>query len=302
MDAGLRGGRRRPTARSRRRKSARRPSRRPRPRPHSAPSRSCRTCSSDSTRRLVRIRSSRCPEPAEEPIRHDEEPARRPDEAGAADAGEPEKGAGRARADRSRGPVGRRARQGRDDVQARREARDDRSFAHQRGQGHAGGPPRRRDQRRRAPGRARPRRRRWPASRWGCRCRPGSSFRFDGCRSDRRDSVDCSARARARCPVSTRWPRRCAACRASDPRPRSGWRFTCCSTIATERCGSRMRLLHAAEHVRHCERCNTFTEDAICALCRSAQARSGVAVRRRDAGRPADGREHAGLLRASISC
>ena len=31
--------------------------------------------------------------------------------------------------------------------------------------------------------------------------------------------------------------------------------------------------------VRHCERCNTFTEDAVCALCRSAQARPGAAVR-----------------------
>ena len=30
-------------------------------------------------------------------------------------------------------------------------------------------------------------------------------------------------------------------------------------------------LTHAAEHVRHCERCNTFTEDEICALCRSAK-------------------------------
>ena len=30
-------------------------------------------------------------------------------------------------------------------------------------------------------------------------------------------------------------------------------------------------LRHAAEHVRHCERCNTFTEDAICALCRSGK-------------------------------
>jgi recombination protein RecR len=30
-------------------------------------------------------------------------------------------------------------------------------------------------------------------------------------------------------------------------------------------------LTHAAEHVRHCERCNTFTEDAICALCRSGK-------------------------------
>src|SRR5438093_11171828 len=30
-------------------------------------------------------------------------------------------------------------------------------------------------------------------------------------------------------------------------------------------------LTHAAEVIRHCERCNTFTEDTICALCRSAK-------------------------------
>jgi recombination protein RecR len=30
-------------------------------------------------------------------------------------------------------------------------------------------------------------------------------------------------------------------------------------------------LAHAAAHVRHCERCNTFTEDALCALCRSGK-------------------------------
>src|SRR5689334_10726591 len=28
-------------------------------------------------------------------------------------------------------------------------------------------------------------------------------------------------------------------------------------------------LTHAAQAIRHCERCNTFTEDTICALCRS---------------------------------
>ena len=36
-----------------------------------------------------------------------------------------------------------------------------------------------------------------------------------------------------------------------------------------------VRLAHALEHaaqaVRHCERCNTFTEDALCALCRSGK-------------------------------
>ena len=30
-------------------------------------------------------------------------------------------------------------------------------------------------------------------------------------------------------------------------------------------------LEHATTHVQHCERCNTFTEDAICALCRSGK-------------------------------
>ena len=30
-------------------------------------------------------------------------------------------------------------------------------------------------------------------------------------------------------------------------------------------------LEHAARAVRHCERCNTFTEDELCALCRSAR-------------------------------
>jgi recombination protein RecR len=30
-------------------------------------------------------------------------------------------------------------------------------------------------------------------------------------------------------------------------------------------------LEHAAEAVRHCERCNTFTEDTVCALCRSGR-------------------------------
>jgi len=30
-------------------------------------------------------------------------------------------------------------------------------------------------------------------------------------------------------------------------------------------------LTQATQAVRHCERCNTFTEDAVCALCRSAK-------------------------------
>src|SRR5580765_2294992 len=30
-------------------------------------------------------------------------------------------------------------------------------------------------------------------------------------------------------------------------------------------------LTRASETVRHCERCNTFTEDVVCALCRSGK-------------------------------
>ena len=30
-------------------------------------------------------------------------------------------------------------------------------------------------------------------------------------------------------------------------------------------------LVHATQAVRHCERCNTFTEEAVCALCRSGR-------------------------------
>src|SRR6266542_6140053 len=36
-----------------------------------------------------------------------------------------------------------------------------------------------------------------------------------------------------------------------------------------------LKLAHALEHatlaIRHCERCNTFTEDELCALCRSGK-------------------------------
>jgi recombination protein RecR len=32
-----------------------------------------------------------------------------------------------------------------------------------------------------------------------------------------------------------------------------------------------MALAHAGDAVRHCERCNTFTEDSVCALCRSTK-------------------------------
>jgi len=34
-------------------------------------------------------------------------------------------------------------------------------------------------------------------------------------------------------------------------------------------------LTHAADKIRHCERCNTFTEDTICALCRSGKRDAG---------------------------
>ena len=35
-------------------------------------------------------------------------------------------------------------------------------------------------------------------------------------------------------------------------------------------------LEHATQQVRHCERCNTFTEDAVCALCRSGKRDAGL--------------------------
>ena len=35
-------------------------------------------------------------------------------------------------------------------------------------------------------------------------------------------------------------------------------------------------LEHATQQVRHCERCNTFTEDALCALCRSGKRDAGL--------------------------
>ena len=35
-------------------------------------------------------------------------------------------------------------------------------------------------------------------------------------------------------------------------------------------------LLHSAEHVQHCERCNTFTEGAVCALCLSGKRDPGL--------------------------
>jgi recombination protein RecR len=35
-------------------------------------------------------------------------------------------------------------------------------------------------------------------------------------------------------------------------------------------------LAHAADAIRHCERCNTFTEEAICALCRSGKRDSAL--------------------------
>ena len=80
----------------------------------------------------------------------DERSACRPDEAGAADAGKHAQDAGAACDGRGRRPVGRRAREGRHDLQARREARDHRSVAPRRRQGHARGPRRRRRERRRA--------------------------------------------------------------------------------------------------------------------------------------------------------
>jgi recombination protein RecR len=48
--------------------------------------------------------------------------------------------------------------------------------------------------------------------------------------------------------------------------PRNAWPSTCCSTTA---------LAQAAGHVRHCSECHTFTEDEVCATCRSPQRDRG---------------------------
>ena len=56
-------------------------------------------------------------------------------------------------------------------------------------------------------------------------------------------------------------------------------------------------LGEALRAVRHCARCNNFTEEELCALCRSPRRDPVAAVRRRNAGRPGDGRADAELLR-----
>ena len=60
-------------------------------------------------------------------------------------------------------------------------------------------------------------------------------------------------------------------------------------------------LTQAADRIRHCERCNTFTEDAICALCRSPRRDPSLLC---VVETPADLLmvEHAQAYRASISC
>jgi recombination protein RecR len=47
---------------------------------------------------------------------------------------------------------------------------------------------------------------------------------------------------------------------------RSAWRFICCST--TQRRARSSRRSKSAVNVRHCARCHTFTESALCATCR----------------------------------
>ena len=91
-----------------------------------------------------------------------------------------------------------------------------------------------------------------------------------------------------------------ARCRAR--RRHSAWRCTCCSTIATAHSASVVRSRAPRGRIRHCERCNTFTEDELCALCRSGKRDAGAVVRGRDAGRPAHDRAHAGVRADCISC
>jgi recombination protein RecR len=41
-------------------------------------------------------------------------------------------------------------------------------------------------------------------------------------------------------------------------------------------CALAAALTHAAQAIRHCERCNTFTEDVVCAMCRSDRRDPGL--------------------------
>ena len=128
--------------------------------------------------RSSRTRSSRSKGPAEN-CTHDEEPAQRADEAGAGDAGEHEEGAGGHRRHGSRRPVRGRHGQGGDDRPARRQARDHRSVAARRRQGHARRSHRRGRQRRGAQGRSGDAGKDGAALPRGCPCLPDSSCRSE---------------------------------------------------------------------------------------------------------------------------
>ena len=59
------------------------------------------------------------------------------------------------------------------------------------------------------------------------------------------------------------------AARASGRARRSAWPTTCCSTTARAPSALAQALAGALASVRRCAKCNNFTEEEICALCRS---------------------------------
>ncbi len=63
--------------------------------------------------------------------------------------------------------------------------------------------------------------------------------------------------------------------RALARRPRSGWRFTCSTRIATA-AGAWPQRARAKpmRSIRNCERCRMLTEEAVCRFCAQRQARS----------------------------
>ena len=174
------------------------------------------------------------------------------------------------------GPVRRRPGQGRDDLPPRREARDDRPVAAGRGQDMLEDlvAAAINDAVRRVETTTQEK---MAGSRRACRCRRVQAAVL----SERRSAaIDAATRAspargaaveprragaRAALPAGRRAEGRAAdgaASAAARPRRRACARAARCST--------------PPRRVRHCERCNTFTEDALCALCRSAQARPAL--------------------------
>src|SRR5947208_16432474 len=126
------------------------------------------------------------------------------------------------------------------------------------------------------------RRRRWAVSPRACRCRPASSFPSEPLR--RRGRVaeagltlsmnDRKTPARAAQEPLSSFDGLVAGLRSlPGVGPKAAQRMAL-HLLQHDRDGA-IRLAHALQHaattVRHCDRCNTFTEDVLCSFCRSGK-------------------------------